>query len=155
MSVPEGLERRLGAIVGEAGMVRGRAGLKTYECDGYTLERSVPELVVLPATTDEVARVVGLLCAEAVPYVPRGAGTGVSGGCLPVDIPVMVGTSRMRAIREIDPANRTATVEAGCVNLAVTRAVDGDGLYYAPDPSSQSACTIGGNVATNAACRRS
>jgi glycolate oxidase len=143
------VSRRLRDIVGEPGIVDSASGLHVYECDGYTLERERPELVVLPKTTDEVSRVVALCSTEAVPFVPRGAGTGVSGGCLPRDIPVMIGTSRMKAIRRIDLDNRLVEVEAGVVNLEITRRVHGDGYYYAPDPSSQAACTIGGNVAEN------
>lgn len=147
--VDAALLRKLRGIVGEEGLVRGKASLKVYECDGYTLERSRPELVVLPADTEQMSQVVSLLHGRAIPFVPRGAGTGVSGGCLPLDIPVMVGTSRMRRIRWIDLDDRRAEVEAGVVNLSVSRAVEGEGFYYAPDPSSQSACTIGGNVAEN------
>ncbi|MBI5504330.1 MAG: FAD-binding protein [Deltaproteobacteria bacterium] len=130
-------------------MVEGRASLKVYECDGYTLAKAAPDLVLLPQTTAQASEVIKLLAARRIPFVPRGAGTGVSGGCLPGDAHVMVGTSRMRAIRNLDLANRIAEVEAGVVNLEVTRAVEGRGFYYAPDPSSQSACTIGGNVAEN------
>jgi glycolate oxidase len=136
-------------IVGDRGIVRGKTSLKVYECDGYTLERSAPDLVVLPETTEEAVRVVRALAAAGMPFVPRGAGTGVSGGCLPVGARVMIGTARMRRIRRIDVDDRTAEVEAGVVNLEVTRVVEAHGLYYAPDPSSQSACTIGGNVAEN------
>ena len=136
-------------VVGDRGILEGRTSLKTYECDGYTLERAVPELVVLPRTTDEASRAITLLAEAGVAFVPRGAGTGVSGGCLAVGAAVMVGTARMRTIRSIDFENRVAEVEAGVVNLEVTRQVEGKGLYYAPDPSSQSACTIGGNVAEN------
>ncbi len=136
-------------VVGERGIVEGRASLRVYECDGYTLEKAAPDLVVLPQTTEEASRVVALLAAAGAPFVPRGAGTGVSGGCLPVGASVMIGTARMRRIRNIDWDNRVAEVEAGVVNLEVTRAVEARGLYYAPDPSSQSACTIGGNVAEN------
>lgn len=147
--VTSGLVSALKAVVGERGLVTGRTPLKVYECDGYTLERATPGLVVLPETTDEAARVVALLAEAGVPFVPRGAGTGVSGGCLPVGEAVLVGTSRMRRIRNIDWDDQTAEIEAGVVNLEVTRRVEGRGLYYAPDPSSQSACTIGGNVAEN------
>ena len=122
---------------------------RVYECDGWTIGKRAPELVVLPRTTEQVASVVRVLHRHGVAFVPRGAGTGLSGGCLPLDAPVMVGTSRLNRIVEIDSVNRRATVEAGVVNLAVSRAVAADGLLYAPDPSSQSACTIGGNVAEN------
>jgi glycolate oxidase len=147
--LPSAVTKKIARIVGPAGLVEGRASLAVYECDGYTLEKARPELVVLPASTEEMSQVVGLLHTEAIPFTPRGAGTGVSGGCLPYEIPVMVGTSRMKRIRNIDFANREAEVEAGVVNLAVTQAVAGRGYYYAPDPSSQSACTIGGNIAEN------
>ncbi|HYB98396.1 MAG TPA: FAD-linked oxidase C-terminal domain-containing protein [Candidatus Limnocylindrales bacterium] len=149
MPLDKNIASRLRAIVGERGIVDGRASLKVYECDGYTLEKAAPQLVVLPETAEQTARVVRLLAEAGIPYVPRGAGTGVSGGCLPVEAPVMIGTSRMKRIRGIDLANCVAEVEAGVVNLEVTRAVEGEGYYYAPDPSSQSACTIGGNVAEN------
>jgi glycolate oxidase len=148
-SVGPALVSALRAVVGDRGLVEGRTSLKTYECDGYTLERSAPDLVVLPRTTDEASRVITLLAEAGVPFVPRGAGTGVSGGCLAVGASVMIGTARMRAIRSIDWDNQVAEVEAGVVNLEVTRTVAPKGLYYAPDPSSQSACTIGGNVAEN------
>jgi glycolate oxidase len=149
VSLPSSTIRKLRDIVGPAGIVKGKAGLKVYECDGYTLERAEPELVVLPASTEQVSKVVAFCHRNAIPFVPRGAGTGVSGGCLPAEIPVMIGTSRMRAIRKIDLPNRTAEVEAGVVNLEVSRRVEAAGFYYAPDPSSQSACTIGGNIAEN------
>ncbi|HYC56403.1 MAG TPA: FAD-linked oxidase C-terminal domain-containing protein [Candidatus Binatia bacterium] len=149
MTLDKNILGQLRAIVGERGIVGGRASLKVYECDGYTLEKAAPQLVVLPETVEQTARVVSLLAGASIPYVPRGAGTGVSGGCLPVEAPVMIGTSRLRRIRSIDLDNRVAEVEAGVVNLEVTRAVEAQGYYYAPDPSSQSACTIGGNVAEN------
>jgi glycolate oxidase len=106
-------------------------------------------VVVLPRSTEQVAEVVRLLHREGIAFVPRGAGTGLSGGCLPVNAPVMIGTSRMTRILEIDAANRRAVVEAGVVNLSVSNAAKPHGLQYAPDPSSQMACTIGGNVAEN------
>jgi glycolate oxidase len=139
----------LRAIAGNDAVVARPTELKVYECDGYTLEKSVPEVVVLPASTEQVVQIVRLLHRESIAFVPRGAGTGLSGGCLPVDAPVMIGTSRMTRIIEIDHVNRRAVVEAGVVNLWVTNAVQQRGLVYAPDPSSQQACTIGGNVAEN------
>lgn len=143
------LARRLRALVGDAGVVDADDVLLVYECDGYTLERAAPELVVLPRTPAETASVVRLLAEEHVPFVPRGAGTGLSGGTLPVGAPVMVCTSRLREIESIDLRNRRLVAQAGVVNAWVTRAVQADGLLYAPDPSSQTACTIGGNVAEN------
>ncbi len=143
------LRRALVAIVGDDGVLAEPADLRVYECDGYTLERSVPTLVVLPRTTDEVARVVCLAASAGIAFVPRGAGTGLSGGCLPAEAPLMIGTSRMRRIRMIDLPNRRVVAEAGVVNAMVSRAVRDAGLQYVPDPSSQNACTIGGNVAEN------
>ncbi len=146
---PESLERALAAIVGPEGIVSAATALAVYECDGYTLERAVPRLVVLPRTTDEVSRVLQAAWHAGVAFVPRGAGTGLSGGCLAAPAPLVVGTSRMRAIRAIDLANRRVVAEAGVVNAEVSRAVRAAGLQYVPDPSSQNACTIGGNVAEN------
>ena len=140
---------KLARIVDRDGFVEGRAALSVYECDGYTLEKARPELVVLPADVEQLRRVVRACHEDGVAFVPRGAGTGVSGGCLPAEIPVMIGTSRLKTVRRIDLDNREVEVEAGVVNLEVTRQVEGAGYYYAPDPSSQSACSIGGNVAEN------
>ena len=148
-ALPSGLAARLAAIVGPDGVVDRPEALRVYECDGYTLERAEPELVTLPRSPAEAARVVRLLHAEGVPFVPRGAGTGLSGGTLPIGAPVMVCTSRLQAIEAIDVPNRRIVVQAGVVNQWVTNAVRKDGLLYAPDPSSQPACTIGGNVAEN------
>ncbi|MBI3785511.1 MAG: FAD-binding protein [Deltaproteobacteria bacterium] len=137
------------AIAGDDGVIVRPHELRVYECDGYTLEKSAPDVVVLPRSTEQVSQILRLLDAEGIAFVPRGAGTGLSGGCLPLDAPVMIGTSRMKRIRSIDRVNRRAVVEAGVVNLSVSNAVKADGLLYAPDPSSQMACTIGGNVAEN------
>jgi glycolate oxidase len=140
---------KLRGLVGEDGVLSGEKDLLVYECDGYTLEKKQPNLVVLPRSTDEVVAVVRA-CAEAkVPIIPRGAGTSLSGAVLPVEGGVMVAVTRLNRVLEIDHVNRRALVEAGCVNAWITRAVQHQGLLYAPDPSSQPACTIGGNVATN------
>jgi glycolate oxidase len=139
----------LRAIAGDDAVIARPSELKVYECDGYTLEKRIPEVVVLPRSTEEVARIVRLLHEEDIAFVPRGAGTGLSGGCLPVNAPVTIGTSRMTRIVEVDYVNQRAVVEAGVVNLRITNAVQQRGLCYAPDPSSQQACTIGGNVAEN------
>ena len=123
--------------------------LFVYECDGLTLEGCRPSLVVLPRTTAQVVSVVKA-CREAeVPFVPRGAGTGLSGGAHPVPGSVVIECSRMREILEVDPENRIAVVQPGVVNADLSKAVAAHGLFYAPDPSSQLACTIGGNVAEN------
>ena len=149
MSMPAALFDDLAAIVGGGGLLRRDEELMVYECDGYTLERSRPEVVVLPRSTAEVAAIVRLCNRHGVRFVPRGAGTGLSGGCLPIGAPVMIGLSRMNRIVSVDLENCTARVEAGVVNREVTARVAPHGLYYAPDPSSQPACTIGGNVAEN------
>ena len=140
----------LRAIVGEKNVLTEPAELLVYECDGYTLERLPPQAVVLPGNTDEVSQVLTLLYEAGVPFIPRGAGTSLAGSTIAVRGGVIVGLSRMRRIREIDLANRIAVLEAGVVNIWVTQAVEKEGFFYAPDPSSQGACTIGGNVATNA-----
>ena len=145
----ETLERDLRAIVGERGLVTEKARKVPYECDALALERQRPELVVLPASTDELARCMRTLHAAGVPVVPRGAGTGLAGGATPVPDGVVVGTARMRRVLELDAHNRFARVEAGLVNVDITRASAEHGLFYAPDPSSQMACTLGGNVANN------
>jgi glycolate oxidase len=145
-------ERILGGlreIAGRDAIVTRPSETRVYECDGYTLARSAPEVVVLPRSPAEVAALVRFLHGHEVAFVPRGAGTGLSGGAVPLEAPVMICTSRLDRIVEIDTLNRRVVVEAGVVNLAVTRAVQRAGLLYAPDPSSQSACTIGGNVAEN------
>jgi glycolate oxidase len=140
---------RLRAIVGADGVVDRPEALLVYECDGYTLERAAPEVVVLPRETAEVSRVLALLADAGIAFVPRGAGTGLSGGTLPVRAPVMIATSRMQRIEAVDVRNRRVLVQAGVVNQWITTAVRRHGLEYAPDPSSQPACTIGGNVAEN------
>lgn len=139
----------LRAIVGKDGVIVGDEELLVYECDAYTLEKHLPGVVVLPRTTDEVVAVVKLCAAHQLPIIPRGAGTSLSGTVLAVTGGVMIALTRMNRVLEIDYRNRRALVEAGCVNAWVTNAVKAQGLFYAPDPSSQSACTIGGNVGTN------
>lgn len=138
----------LQSVVGTPNVIYRPEDLIVYEYDG-TIDRGHPSVVVLPANTDEVAAVVRLAVQFDLPVVPRGAGTGLSGGALATEGGIVVVTSRMHRILEIDPANRLAVVEPGLVNLELSRAVAPYGLYYAPDPSSQKACTIGGNVAEN------
>ena len=123
--------------------------LRVYECDGLTGHRAVPELVVLPGSTEDVQVVLRACHRERVPFVARGAGTGLSGGATPVAGGVVVSLARMNRILEIDLASQRVVVEPGVANLDVTRAVAGEGFFYAPDPSSQQVCTIGGNVAEN------
>jgi len=143
------LEAQLGSIVG-ARYVRSRAAeLLVYESDGLPGYRKRPSLAVFPGTRDEAVAVVQLLARERVPFVPRGAGTGLSGGAL-ADGVVLIGLNRLTRIIDLDPASRLAVVEPGVVNASLSRAAHSHGLHYAPDPSSQAACTIGGNVAENA-----
>jgi glycolate oxidase len=143
------LSVRLREILGADGVIDHPDELLAYECDAYTLERRLPVAVALPRTTEQVAAVARLCAAEKLPLIPRGAGTSLSGAVLAASGGVMVGLSRMNRILDIDYRNRRALVEAGCVNSWVTNAVKTRGFYFAPDPSSQSACTIGGNVAMN------
>src|SRR4051812_42232770 len=149
MKLSPALLDSLRGIVGADGLVTDPQRLVVYECDAYTLEKMLPHGVVLPKTTEEVSEVVKLCAEMKLPIIPRGAGTSLSGAVLAVEGGVMIGLSRMNKILSIDFRNRRALVEAGCVNAAVTKAAQGRGLLYAPDPSSQTACTIGGNVATN------
>jgi glycolate oxidase len=123
--------------------------LRTYECDGLTSRRVVPALVVLPQSSEEVQAVVRACAAHAVPFVARGAGSGLSGGAVPVADGVVISLARMTRVLSIDVERGEIVVEPGVANLDVTRAVAGEGFYYAPDPSSQQVCTIGGNVAEN------
>src|SRR4051812_24707330 len=143
------LARDFVARLGGESVVVERAALRTYECDGLAAYRCIPGLVVLPRTTDEVAYVVKRCHAAGIPFVARGAGTGLSGGALPREDGVLVVLSRMSRIREVDVDDQRAVVEPGAINLDVTRAASPDGFYYAPDPSSQQVCSIGGNVAEN------
>jgi glycolate oxidase len=136
-------------IVGADGVIADPDELIVYECDGYTLQKAVPEVVILPRTTEEVSRLVKLLSAEEIPFVPRGAGTSLSGGTLQDPGGVTIALTRMNRILQVDLANRRAVVEPGVVNLHISNAVAAQNLHYAPDPSSQPACTIGGNISTN------
>ena len=143
------IERQLRSLVPPRGVVAARQELLAYDCDGLTLARHEPRLVVLPETTEQVAAVVRC-CAELnVPFIARGSGTGLSGGALAEQDAVVIATSRMRRVLNLDLENQRVTVQPGVINSWVTRAVAGDGFYYAPDPSSQVACSIGGNVAEN------
>ncbi len=146
---PSALHARFAAIVGDANTISAPSELRTYECDGLTGTRVVPAIVALPATTLEVARCVRLARELAMPIVARGAGTGLSGGAVPSAGSLVIGLARMKAILEIDFANERMRVGPGVVNLDVSRALADHGYYYAPDPSSQSVCSIGGNVAEN------
>ena len=143
------LAGELSAIVGTRHVLQRPTELLVYENDGLPGYTKRPRLAVFPGSRDEAIAVVRALHAARVPYVPRGAGTGLSGGALADDV-VLIGLQRMRRIIAVEPDARTATVEPGVVNVNLTKAATPFGLHYAPDPSSQSACTIGGNVAENA-----
>ncbi|MBA3891747.1 MAG: FAD-binding protein, partial [Gemmatimonadaceae bacterium] len=149
--LPQGpeLARALAAIVGERRVLARRNELQVYASDGLPGYHKHPGLAVFPGTRDEVVAVVRLLAEWRVPFVPRGAGTGLSGGSL-ADGTVLLCLNRLKRIVEVDPENQRAVVEPGVINAALTRAAAPYGLHYAPDPSSQTVCTIGGNVAENA-----
>ena len=123
--------------------------LKPYECDGLSAYRAIPLVVVLPETIEQVQQVLTLCHQHQVPVVARGAGTGLSGGALPHEQGVLLSLAKFKNIIDINPKRRIAKVQPGVRNLAISQAADQYGLYYAPDPSSQIACTIGGNVAEN------
>src|SRR6201982_208753 len=139
----------LRAIVPGEGVIAPEREMRPYETDGLTAYRQLPMVVVLPATTEQVAEILRYCHGEGIKVVPRGAGTSLSGGALPLADGVLLGMAKFNRIREIDFENRVAVVEPGVTNLAVSSAVADRGFYYAPDPSSQIACTIGGNVAEN------
>src|SRR3954464_3616908 len=143
------LAGRLRAELGPARVITDRQELRTYECDGLAHYRVVPALVALPHTTAQVAAVVRACADAGVPFVARGSGTGLSGGALPHADGVLIVTAQMRRIIEVAPDDERAVVEPGVINLQVTRAASPHGYYYAPDPSSQQICSIGGNVAEN------
>jgi len=145
-----GLLADLTAILGAENVLWRRDELLVYECDGYVIEKKVPDVVVFPTSTEQVVEIVKACNKHDVPFVPRGAGTSLAGGTLPVGGGVMIALSRMTRIIEINARDRYAIVEAGLVNVRLARALVGTGIHFAPDPSSQAACTIGGNVATNA-----
>jgi glycolate oxidase len=141
--------RQFEAIVGTDGVIRRKDELLTYECDGITGYRQRPALVVLPRTTEQIAAVVKICHDNEIPWVARGAGTGLSGGALPLEKGVLIVTARMNRILSVDLDNQRVVVQPGVINNWVTQAVSGAGFYYAPDPSSQIICSIGGNVAEN------
>jgi glycolate oxidase len=143
------LIQRMAEICGQDGVVSDPLELRTYECDGLTSHRCSPGLVVLPRTAGQVAQIVTECARAGVPFVARGSGTGLSGGALPRTDGVLIVTSKMRKIISIDPVSRRAIVEPGVTNLAVSKAAEPFGYFYAPDPSSQIVCSVGGNVAEN------
>jgi len=159
MLMPEpdaGVIARRAEIIGELkrivpgdGVIAEREALRAYECDGLTAYRQLPLIVVLPETTEQISKLLRYCKSQGVKIVPRGAGTSLSGGALPLADAITVGLGKFNRILDVDYENRCVTAQPGVTNLAITQAVEGDGYYYAPDPSSQIACTIGGNVAEN------
>jgi glycolate dehydrogenase FAD-linked subunit len=149
VSLPQGFSDDLRIALGDPFVLTEPEQLATYDCDGLTGWRAQPAAVVLPGSTEDVQAVLGLCARNRVPFVARGAGTGLSGGALPVADGVVVSVARMNRILEIDLDSERVVVEPGVTNLDVTRAVAADGYFYAPDPSSQQVCTIGGNLAEN------
>ncbi|WP_169981232.1 FAD-binding oxidoreductase [Tautonia rosea] len=149
VNISESLRAELTQIVGEENLLHHRDELIVYECDGYVIEKNVPDVVVFPTSTRQVVDIVKLCQRYDVPFVPRGAGTSLSGGTLAVGGGIMICLTRMKQILEINHRDGYAVVEPGVVNVWLTRALAGSGFHYAPDPSSQTACTVGGNVATN------
>jgi glycolate oxidase len=145
----DAVARRVREVLPADGVIDDHARLRTYECDGLAHYRATPALVVIPENAEQVAAVVAACAEHGIPYVARGSGTGLSGGALPHKDGVLVVTSRMREVREVRPEDQRAVVEPGVINLDVTRAATPHGYYYAPDPSSQQICSIGGNVAEN------
>jgi glycolate oxidase len=140
---------RLTCVAGAENVLTAPSDLLVYECDGFTVAKNKPDFVVFPTTTEQVVGVVKACNEFDVPFVPRGAGTSLAGGCLPVGGGVMICLSKMKRILEVNTRDRFAVVEPGVVNLGLTRQLMPLGWHFAPDPSSQGACTIGGNVATN------
>src|ERR1700756_5074487 len=145
----DGIVRALRRIVPGEGVIASEIAMRPYESDGLTAYRQLPMVVVLPESTRQVSRVLRYCHDEGIRVVPRGAGTSLSGGALPLADGVLLGMAKFNRILEVNYDDRIAVVQPGVTNLAVTKAVEGQGFYYAPDPSSQIACSIGGNVAEN------
>ncbi|HEY1784969.1 MAG TPA: FAD-linked oxidase C-terminal domain-containing protein [Pirellulales bacterium] len=149
LAIPLEVIDELAELLGRAAVLSAHSDLVVFECDGFVIEKNCPDVVVFPTTTEQVAGVVRICNRYGLTFVPRGAGTGLAGGCLPVGGGVMIALTRMREILEINLRDRYAVVQPGVVNIRLTNELKGTGYHYAPDPSSQGACTIGGNVATN------
>ncbi len=140
---------RLQEVLPAEAVIHDDRAIRAYECDALTAYRCPPLAAVLPGSTEEVAAIMRICHDEGVPVIPRGSGTGLAGGALPTADSVLLGVARMRDVLEVDYPNRFVRVQTGITNLAVTGAVEGDGFFYAPDPSSQLACAIAGNIAMN------
>jgi len=140
---------RLRQILGVPAVTQDETDLLVYECDALTLFKNKPDVVVFPRTTEQVAQIVRIANEYRIPFVPRGAGTGLSGGAVAMEGGIIIELQRMNRILSIDPDNRIAVVQPGVVNIHISQATAPYGLYYAPDPSSQMACSIGGDVSEN------
>src|SRR6476659_5221417 len=149
MALAATVRRAFETALSPENVITDRVRCRAYECDGLTGYRVVPELVLLPRDAAQVAAAVKVCATHKVPFVARGAGTGLSGGALPVADGVVISLTRLKRVLEVNPVDRCAVVEPGVTNLEITAAAAPHGLYYAPDPSSQQVCTIGGNVAEN------
>jgi len=143
------LAERLCQVVGADAILTSPSDLLVYECDGFTIEKNTPDIVVFPTSTDQVVQIVKICNELGVPFLPRGAGTSLAGGCLPVGGGVVIALTRMKRILEVNTRDRYAVVEPGVVNKWLTEHLKPAPYHFAPDPSSQGACTIGGNAATN------
>ncbi|MBN2758968.1 MAG: FAD-binding protein [Rhodobacteraceae bacterium] len=149
MSKRDRVIARLAEVLPKDALISDEAERRAYECDALTAYRCLPLAVVLPESTEQVAAIMKICHAEGVPVVPRGSGTSLAGGALPTEDSIILGVARLRDVVEINYADRFIRVQSGITNLAVTGAVEGDGFFYAPDPSSQLACAIAGNIAMN------
>ncbi len=137
-------------MVGEKAVLYEKEDLLAYDCDGFTIHKHMPKAVVFPCNTEEVSKLVKYCATNELPFLARGAGTGLSGGAIPLNHEVVISLVKMKKLISVDLENRRAVVEPGFINLKLTNSISDKGYYYAPDPSSQSCCTIGGNVAENA-----
>lgn len=138
------------SIVGEKSIIHRYEDVMAYECDGYTIHKGIPSAVIFPSNTEEVSEVVTYLHRHQIPFIPRGAGTGLSGGATALNGEVIISLVRMNKLLHVDYSNRKAIVQPGYINLKLSNSIASKGYYYAPDPSSQATCTIGGNVGENA-----
>ena len=140
---------RLREVLPQEALITDETGCRAYECDALTAYRCIPMAVALPSCTEDVAEILRICHDEGVPVVPRGSGTSLAGGALPSADSVVIGVARLRDVLEVNTQDRYVRVQAGITNLAVTAHIEGDGFFYAPDPSSQLACAISGNIAMN------
>src|SRR5262249_43060658 len=145
----EAIVENLQRLIAPEAVIADEDGRRAYETDALTAYRRLPLAVALPSSTEEVSRLLRYCHSNGIKVVPRGAGTSLSGGALPAEDTLVISVSRMRRILEIDYMNRLASVEVGITNLGITNAVEAQGFFYAPDPSSQLACTLAGNIGMN------